>query len=234
MLATHFFKNFLEAGADEAGRGCLAGPVTCAAVLLPERIANAGKTDNLNLDITYAQLNDSKKLSEKVRESLRSVIEMTSLTFAVVHIYPKQIDEINILQASILGMQKAVLKLKCTPQHLIVDGNRFNTGNYLSRQNRNLFIDVKTVDRFDAGQFVNLKNQIPYTTIIKGDEKFMTIAAASILAKTHRDAYMNKIHKEYPMYNWAQNKGYPTKEHKVAILKYGLTKYHRLSFRHEL
>lgn len=178
-----------ECGTDEAGRGCLAGPVTAAAILLPE---------NFNLEL----LNDSKQLSEKIRERLKPMIEEKAISYSVTHIEPKIIDEINILNASIKAMQESIVKLNPTPLYIIVDGNRF-----------------KPI------------NNIPYSTIVKGDSKYMSIAAASILAKTYRDEYMNKIHEEFPMYNWKQNKGYPTIEHREAIRKYGTTKYHRMSFR---
>ncbi|WP_430400209.1 ribonuclease HII [Flavobacterium sp.] len=189
MLSKCYTDKIIECGTDEAGRGCLAGPVTAAAIILPESF-------NLKL------LNDSKKVSEKNRAKLKPLIIDQAVSFGVTHIEPQIIDEINILNASILAMQESILKLVPEPQHIIVDGNRFKP----------------------------LKN-IPYTTIIKGDSKYMSIAAASILAKTYRDAYMDKIHEEFPMYNWKQNKGYPTKEHREAIRKYGITKYHRKSFR---
>lgn len=189
MLLTNFSKHNLECGTDEAGRGCLAGPVTAAAILLPE---------DFKLDL----LNDSKQLSEKVREKLRPILEESAMSYSITHLEPKIIDEINILNASIKAMQECVLKLNPTPLYIIVDGNRFKP-----------------------------TNNIPYSTIIKGDSKYMSIAAASVLAKTYRDDYMNKIHEEFPMYNWKQNKGYPTKEHREAIRKYGTTKYHRMSFR---
>ncbi|NJB72853.1 ribonuclease HII [Saonia flava] len=182
----HFFD---EVGTDEAGRGCLAGPVTAAAVMLPENFKN---------DI----LNDSKQLSETKRDLLRPLIEYESLSFGVAHIFPEKIDEINILNASILAMHGAISKINGHPKFIIVDGNRFKP----------------------------FKN-IPFECIIKGDSKFMSIAAASVLAKTYRDQYMEKIHLEYPMYNWKKNKGYPTKEHRQAIREYGITKYHRKSFR---
>lgn len=189
MLQNNYSGLLLEAGTDEAGRGCLAGPVTAAAVILPE-----GFESQL--------LNDSKQLSEKNREILKPIIEECAITFAVTHLEPLIIDEINILNASIKAMQNCIYKLNPTPLHIIVDGNRF-----------------KPV------------NTIPHTTIIKGDSKYMSIAAASVLAKTYRDEYMNRIHEEFPMYNWKKNKGYPTKEHREAIAKYGTTKYHRMSFR---
>lgn len=177
-----------EAGTDEAGRGCLAGPVTAAAVMLPKGFENE-------------ILNDSKKLSEQQRNTLKPLIEQQSISFAVAHVYPSEIDEINILNASFLAMHTSLNQLKPQPTFVIVDGNRFNP-----------------------------YKKIAHACIIKGDGKFMSIAAASILAKTTRDAYMEKIHLEYPMYNWKQNKGYPTKEHRAAIKKYGITKYHRKSF----
>ncbi len=189
MLRLKFSDFKIECGTDEAGRGCLAGPVTAAAVILPE---------NFELSL----LNDSKQLSEKIREKLKPIIEEKAISFSVTHLEPKIIDEINILNASIKAMQKSILKLKPTPYYIIVDGNRF-----------------KPV------------NDIPFSTIIKGDSKFMSIAAASVLAKTYRDEYMNQIHEEFPMYNWKKNKGYPTMEHREAIRKYGTTKYHRMSFR---
>ena len=189
MLNLRFSELDFECGTDEAGRGCLAGPVTAAAIILPE---------DFKLDL----LNDSKLLSEKIREKLKPIIEEKSISFAVTHLEPKIIDEINILNASIKAMQESIVKLNPTPLYIIVDGNRF-----------------KPIDN------------IPYSTIIKGDSKYISIAAASVLAKTYRDEYMNKIHEEFPMYNWKQNKGYPTKEHREAIRKYGTTKYHRMSFR---
>lgn len=189
MLSLRYSDFKFECGTDEAGRGCLAGPVTAAAIVLPE-------------DFQLELLNDSKQLSEKVREKLKPLIEEKAISFSVTHLEPKIIDEINILNASIKAMQECVVKLNPTPLYIIVDGNRF-----------------KPI------------NNIPYSTIVKGDSKYMSIAAASVLAKTYRDAYMNKIHEEFPMYNWKQNKGYPTKEHREAIRKYGPTKYHRMSFR---
>jgi len=189
MLKFKFSDQLHETGTDEAGRGCLAGPVTAAAVILPE-------------GFTHELLNDSKQLSEKSRDLLRPIIEQHAVCYAVTHLEPIVIDEINILNASIKAMQECVLKLNPTPTYIIVDGNRFKkVGN------------------------------IPHSCIIKGDAEYMSIAAASILAKTYRDEYMNKIHEEFPMYNWKQNKGYPTLEHREAIRKYGTTKYHRMSFR---
>lgn len=179
----------LECGTDEAGRGCLAGPVTAAAVILP-------------VSFTHNLLNDSKQLSERNRTRLRPIIETGATSFACHHVFETEIDSINILNASIKAMHNSISELQISPNYIIVDGNRFKP--------------YKT---------------IPYTTIIKGDSKYVSIAAASILAKTYRDAYMEKIHEEFPMYNWKQNKGYPTKEHREAIRKYGITKHHRKSFR---
>ncbi len=189
MLLKNYTDSLLEAGTDEAGRGCLAGPVTAAAVILPT-------------DFKDELLNDSKQLSELKRSFLKPIIENIATSFAVTHLEPLIIDEINILNASIKAMQESILKLTPNPEYVIVDGNRFKA----------------------------IPN-IPHSCIIKGDSKYMSIAAASILAKTYRDEYMNQIHEEFPMYNWKQNKGYPTLEHREAIRKYGTTKYHRMSFR---
>ncbi len=184
-----FFNSGIEAGTDEAGRGCLAGPVTAAAVILPATFSSV-------------TLNDSKKVSPKTRNILRPLIEKDAICFGVAHISPGTIDRINILNASIRAMHYALDQLKVLPVTIIVDGNRFH-----------------------------LYKAIPHHCIVKGDSLYYSIAAASILAKTYRDAYMEKIHEEYPMYNWKQNKGYPTRQHREAIVKFGLTKYHRLSFR---
>lgn len=189
FMLKSYYKLINETGTDEAGRGCLAGPVTAAAIILPENFKN---------DI----LNDSKLLSEKKRELLKPIIEEQAICYGVTHIYPKKIDEINILNASILAMHKSIDKLTTKPEFIIVDGNRFKP-----------------------------YKKIKHECIIKGDSKFLSIAAASVLAKTYRDAYMEKIHKEFPMYNWKKNKGYPTKEHREAIREFGLTKYHRKSFK---
>ena len=209
MLLHNFSKFILETGTDEAGRGCLAGPVTAAAVMLPE-------------DFENIILNDSKQLSEKTREKLRPIIESQAVSFAVTHLHPKEIDEINILNASMKGMQECVLKLNLTPEFIIVDGNR----------SLNAKLGLKTTfgKQFSKTEIELLKS-IPNQSIIKGDSKYLSIAAASVLAKTYRDDYMNAIHQEFPMYNWKQNKGYPTKEHREAIRKYGVTKYHRMTFR---
>ena len=177
------------AGTDEAGRGCLAGPVTAAAVILPDRFS-------------HKLLNDSKQLSLKSRLELRECIEEKALCFGVAHVFMEEIDKINILNASILAMHRAIEQLKIQPQHIIVDGNRFKP-------------------------FQN----IPHDCIIKGDGKYRSIAAASILAKTHRDLYMEKLHEQFPQYNWKKNKGYPTKEHREAIKIHGITPHHRKSFR---
>ena len=189
MLKLKIHKDLIECGTDEAGRGCLAGPVTAAAVILPENFTNS-------------ILTDSKQLTEKKRIHLKEIIEHEALSYGVVHIMMEEIDKINILNASILGMHHSIKKLKPKPDFIAIDGNRFKPF-----------------------------GKIPYKCVIKGDAKYLHIAAASILAKTTRDAYMEKIHEEFPMYNWKQNKGYPTKEHREAIKKYGITKYHRMSFR---
>ena len=189
MLELKFSNYKLECGTDEAGRGCLAGPVSAAAIILPENFKN-------NI------LNDSKQLSETKRELLKPILQEECISFAVSHVYPETIDTINILNASILAMHQSIDALQIQPEFIIVDGNKF-------KPYRN----------------------IPHQTIIKGDSKFLSIAAASVLAKTYRDAYMLKIHEEFPMYNWKQNKGYPTVEHREAIKKYGITKYHRKSFK---
>jgi len=188
-LQKFYLKNTLEVGTDEAGRGCLAGPVVAAAVILPS-------------DFEHPLLNDSKKLTEKQREILRPIIEEKALAFGVAFISEEKIDEINILQASILAMHRSIEKLSIMPEHIIVDGNKF----------------------------LPFKN-IPHTTVIKGDAKFMSIAAASVLAKTHRDAFMQKIDAEFPNYCWNQNKGYPTKKHRAAIREFGATLYHRKTFK---
>lgn len=188
-LKTQFSSFDFECGTDEAGRGCLAGPVTAAAVILPTNFSNT-------------VLNDSKQLSEKKRMVLKPIIEELSLSYGVQHIFEDEIDSINILNASIKAMHGSIAQLNIVPNYIIVDGNKFKP-----------------------------YNSIPHQTIIKGDSKYLNIAAASVLAKTYRDLYMEKIHEEFPMYNWKKNKGYPTKEHRAAIEKYGVTKYHRKSFR---
>lgn len=188
MLESHFSKNKLEAGCDEAGRGCLAGSVFAAAVILP--------TDYQN-----ELLNDSKQLTAHQRYALRQVIERDAIAWAVGVVTPEEIDRINILQASILAMHRALDQLKERPAFIIVDGNRFLP-----------------------------YGEVPYQTIVKGDGKYLSIAAASILAKTYRDDYMDKLAEEYPQYDWHSNKGYPTKKHREAIRNYGITPYHRKSF----
>ena len=189
MLKSFYSKNTIEAGSDEAGRGCLAGPVCAAAVILPANFSN---------DI----LNDSKQLSEKKRNALRIIIEKEAIAFGVAFVDHKKIDEINILQASLLAMHLSLDKLSVRPEHIIVDGNRFIPYNF-----------------------------IPHTTIVKGDAKFLSIAAASVLAKTYRDEFMTKMHKKYPFYSWDKNAGYPTKAHRDGIRKKGTTPIHRMSFK---
>ncbi|MDI6044916.1 ribonuclease HII [Flavobacterium yafengii] len=209
MLNPFFLTQNLETGTDEAGRGCLAGPVTAAAVILPS-------------DFQNITLNDSKQLSEKAREKLRPIIEQECISFAVTHLEPLIIDKINILNASIKAMQESILKLDPRPVSIIVDGNSplIPKGGIKNRAGK-IFTDAE----------IEILNSIPNASIIKGDSKYMSIAAASVLAKTYRDEYMNRIHEEFPMYNWKQNKGYPTKEHREAIRIYGVTKYHRMTFR---
>lgn len=184
-----YYHTYQEAGTDEAGRGCLAGPVTASAVILPP-------------DFKHPLLNDSKQLSEAKRSLLRPIIEKEALSFSVCHILPEKIDEINIINASILAMHNSLKKLSFAPEFIIVDGNRFKP-------------------------FSN----IPHQCIVKGDSKYMSIAAASILAKTYRDEYMEKLHQDFPMYMWNKNKGYPTEEHRNAIKKHGISPQHRKSFR---
>lgn len=188
MLILKHHPELLECGTDEAGRGCLAGPVTAAAVILKDDFAN---------DL----LNDSKLLAAKTRNKLRDLIEKEALCFAVSHVMMDEIDKINILQASILGMHRSIGQLSAMPEHILVDGNFFKP-----------------------------YEKIPHQCVVKGDGKYMNIAAASVLAKTYRDAYMEEIHEEFPMYNWKQNKGYPTRQHREAIREYGITRYHRKSF----
>lgn len=188
MLKSHYYEGRIEAGCDEAGRGCLAGSVYAAAVILPENYQN---------DL----LNDSKQLTEKRRYQLREIIQHDAVAWAVGIVTPEEIDKINILNASILAMHRALDQLQVRPEAIIVDGNRFKK--YM---------------------------ELPYTTIVKGDGKYLSIAAASILAKTYRDDYMNLLAKEYPQYDWLSNKGYPTKKHREAIRQYGITPYHRKSY----
>ena len=189
MLRGCMHQGIVEAGCDEAGRGCLCGPVACAAVILPP-------------DFECEELNDSKQLTEKKREALRPVIEEKALAWAVVMVSPQEIDEINILNASIFGMQRALDKLKIKPQHILIDGNRFKP-----------------------------YKDIPYTTVVKGDATYMSIAAASVLAKTHRDELMLRLAEDFPGYGWEINKGYPTKAHREAIARLGVTPHHRKTFK---
>jgi ribonuclease HII len=230
MLLSNYSTYLLEAGTDEAGRGCLAGPVTAAAVILSHHTSDSelakqtskGGIINDSKKLLFELLNDSKQLSEKTREKLRPIIESQAITFAVTHLHPNEIDEINILNASMKGMQECILKLNLTPEFIIVDGNR--------SLNAKLGLKTSYGKQFSKAE-IELLQSIPNQSIIKGDSKYLSIAAASVLAKTYRDDYMNAIHEEFPMYNWKQNKGYPTKEHREAIRKYGVTKYHRLTFR---
>lgn len=188
MLISKHSPDLLECGTDEAGRGCLAGPVTAAAVILKD-------------GFRCETLNDSKLLHAHTRNELRKLIEEEALCFAVNHVMMEEIDKINILHASILAMHRCIDQLSAAPEHILVDGNFFKP-----------------------------YEKIPHQCVVKGDGKYMSIAAASVLAKTYRDAYMEKIHQEYPMYNWKKNKGYATREHREAIKEYGVTKYHRRSF----
>lgn len=189
MLKNNYSGKILEAGTDEAGRGCLSGPVVAAAVILPE-------------NFEHPFLNDSKQLSEKQRKELKPFIEEHALAFGVSFVDEKEVDQINVLQASITGMQRSIEQLNPQPEFIIVDGNKFKS-----------------------------YKEIPHQTIVKGDAKYLSIAAASVLAKTYRDEFMEKIHQEFPLYNWKQNKGYPTKQHREAIKEFGVTKYHRKSFK---
>ena len=199
LLLPHYYEGKIEAGCDEAGRGCLAGSVYAAAVILPDGYENP-------------LLNDSKQLTEKRRYELREQIERDAVAWAVGIVTPEEIDKINILNASILAMHRALDQLKVRPEAIIVDGNRFKPYRSLPQSGE------------DGGGF------LPHTTIVKGDGKYMAIAAASILAKTYRDDYMNQLAKEYPQYDWQKNKGYPTKAHREAIRQYGTTPYHRMSY----
>ena len=189
MLQLKYSTYDFEAGTDEAGRGCLSGPVVAAAVILPT-------------GFKHSLLNDSKQVSEKNRDVLRPIIEQQAIAYGVSFVYQKEIDEINILNASITAMHRALDKMKTGPEFIIVDGNRFKT-----------------------------YGEIPHKTIVKGDSKFLSIAAASVLAKTYRDAYMRDIHEQHPEYNWAKNKGYPTKEHRQAIRQFGANQHHRMTFK---
>ena len=188
MLETCYQHELIEAGCDEAGRGCLAGSVFAAAVILPP-------------DFHHPLLNDSKQMTERRRNTLREIIEREAVAWKVVEVTAERIDQINILNASIEGMNLAIKGLEISPEFIVIDGNRFHT-------------DLTT----------------PWRTIVKGDGKYANIAAASVLAKTHRDEYMMRLAEEYPMYGWQKNKGYPTREHRLAIREHGLTPYHRLTF----
>lgn len=195
MLSPYLKQETVETGCDEAGRGCLAGPVFAAAVILPPDICDRCP------DLARG-LNDSKQLSEKQRYALRELIEGNASAWAIGMMDNHEIDKYNILRSSIMSMHRALDKLQIQPQHVIVDGNRF----------------------------LSWRGDVPYTTVVKGDGKYMSIAAASILAKTYRDDFMLDIHRQYPAYGWDRNKGYPTKEHRDAIRQYGTTPYHRMTF----
>lgn len=188
MLQSFFLDNCIEAGCDEAGRGCLAGPVYAAAVIFPK-------------DYKNELLNDSKQLSDKKRKELRTIIEKDAISWAVGVVDNHEIDKINILNASILAMHRAIEQLQPVPEHLIIDGNKFKK-----------------------------YKDIPHDCVVKGDGKYLAIAAASILAKTYRDDYMDALHEQFPMYNWISNKGYPTLQHKLAIQEHGFTEFHRMTF----
>ena len=199
MLLNHYYDGLVEAGCDEAGRGCLAGAVYAAAVILPP-------------DYENSLLNDSKQLTERRRYQLRTEIERDAIAWAVGIVEPDEIDKINILNASILAMHRALDQLSVRPQAIIVDGNRFKT-----------YYTPESIHKAK-------RTALPHTTIVKGDGKYLSIAAASILAKTYRDDYMNRLAEEYPQYDWLSNKGYPTKKHREAIKEYGTTPYHRRTF----
>ncbi len=240
MLLPHYYKDLVEAGCDEAGRGCLAGSVYAAAVILPPDY------DNPDLD-------DSKKLTEKRRYALREQIQRDAVAWAVGIVTPEEIDEINILHASFLAMHRAIAALSVKPQALIIDGNRFDPKPVLPRsvqsgsessnldsslfpllsslppQDSSLFPHRSSLPSQDSSLFT-LHSSLPYTCIVHGDAKYQAIAAASVLAKTYRDDYMNQLDAEYPAYKWRKNKGYPTKDHRAAIAEHGITKYHRRSY----
>ncbi|MBO6287166.1 MAG: ribonuclease HII [Prevotella sp.] len=207
MLKSHFYEGLIEAGCDEAGRGCLAGSVYAAAVILPP-------------DYHNEQLNDSKQLTDRQRKQLRSIIEHDALAWAVGIVTPAEIDKINILRASFLAMHRALDQLKVRPEALIIDGNRFTP------------YHPSLADGNDISRTSNQTQEkaLPHTCIVKGDGKYLSIAAASILAKTYRDDYMDRLAEEYPQYDWQHNKGYPTRKHREAIRLHGTTPYHRLSY----
>lgn len=192
MLDNCYQRETIEAGCDEAGRGCLAGSVFAAAVILPP-------------DFSHPLLNDSKQMTERRRDILREIIEREAVAWAVSEVTAERIDKINILNASIEAMNAAVARLSVVPGFLVIDGNRFNTA-----------------------------SQIPFRCIVKGDGRYADIAAASVLAKTHRDEYMRRLDREYPVYGWSKNKGYPTRDHRLAIRRHGLSPYHRLTFNHDI
>ena len=209
MLKSHFYIGKVEAGCDEAGRGCLAGPVYAAAVILPD-------------DYRNDMLNDSKQLTEKRRYELREVIEHDAIAWAVGTCSAEEIDRINILHASYLAMHRAIDKLTVAPEALIIDGNRFDP--YYPN------IDHSTTDCYGNLPLLYDCQPLPHTTIVKGDGKFLSIAAASILAKTYRDDFMNSLAERFPEYDWLSNKGYPTRKHREAIQRVGLTPFHRKTF----
>jgi ribonuclease HII len=210
LLSPHFFPDLIEAGCDEAGRGCLAGSVFAAAVILPKDYANP-------------EFNDSKQLSEKKRYALREQIIRDAVAWAVGIVTPEEIDKINILHASFLAMHRAIDQLAVRPEALIIDGNRFDPYKPISQEpcaGRDKRVLAKPDD----------PDVLPYQCIVKGDAKYQSIAAASILAKTFRDDYMDELHLQYPMYDWNNNKGYPTRKHREAIARYGITPFHRKSY----
>ncbi len=205
MLSPHYYKDLVEAGCDEAGRGCLAGSVYAAAVILPP-------------DYDNPALDDSKKLTEKRRYALREQIQRDAVAWAVGIVTPEEIDEINILHASFLAMHRAIAALSVKPQALIIDGNRFDPKPVIPHSLQS-----------DASLFTP-HSSLPYACVVHGDAKYQAIAAASILAKTYRDDYMDQLDAEFPAYKWKKNKGYPTKDHRAAIAEHGITKYHRRSY----
>ena len=211
MLESHYYDGLVEAGCDEAGRGCLAGSVYAAAVILPP-------------DYTNDLLNDSKQLTEKRRYALREQIERDALAWAVGIVTPEEIDKINILNASILAMHRALDQLQIRPEAVIVDGNRFKP--WIPKTDSGQSESDSARPSSPSGK----SGEVPYTCIVKGDGKYLSIAAASILAKTYRDDYMNALAAEYPQYDWLSNKGYPTRKHRDAIRQYGITPYHRRSY----
>ncbi len=233
MLLPHYYKDLVEAGCDEAGRGCLAGSVYAAAVILPP-------------DYDNPELDDSKKLTEKRRYALREQIQRDAVAWAVGIVTPEEIDEINILHASFLAMHRAIAALSVKPQALIIDGNRFDpkpvlprsvqSGSESSNLDSSLFPLLSSLPPQDSSLFPHRSSlpsqdpSLPYTCIVHGDAKYQAIAAASVLAKTYRDDYMNQLDAEYPAYKWRKNKGYPTKDHRAAIAEHGITKYHRRSY----